>query len=46
VTIEAEGKAQAVYKAIYPGFFPYVYSNPIYVDANGDGIWTPPGLDG
>ena len=46
VTIEAEGEAQEIYRAIYPGFFPYVYSNPIYVDANGDGEWTPPGLDG
>ena len=46
VTIEAEGEAQDIYQAIYPGFFPYVYSNPIYVDADGDGAWTPPGLGG
>ena len=46
VTIEAEGEAQDIYEAIYPGFFPYVYSNPIYVDADGDGAWSPPGLDG
>jgi hypothetical protein len=46
VTIEAEGGAQDIYEAIYPGFFPYVYSNPIYVDADGDGAWSPPGLDG
>ena len=44
VTLEVSGKASDIYKAVYPGFFPYAYSNPIYVDANGDGNWTPPGL--
>ena len=44
VTIEAIGEAGATYKAVYPGFFPYAYSNPIYIDADGDGAWTPPGL--
>jgi hypothetical protein len=44
VTIEAIGEAGEIYKAVYPGFFPYAYSNPIYVDANSDGTWTPPGL--
>ena len=45
VTIEAIGDAGATYQAIYPGFFPYAYSNPIFVDADGDGEWTPPGLN-
>ena len=44
VTIEAKGKPSQIYKAVYPGFFPYAYSNPIYVDADSDGMWTPPGL--
>ena len=44
VTIEALGKAGDIYQAVYPGFFPYAYSNPIYVDADGDGQWTPPGI--
>ena len=44
VTIEAIGEAGDTYQAVYPGFFPYAYSNPIYVDADGDGAWTPPGL--
>lgn len=44
VTIEAEGNPGEIYKAVYPGFFPYAYSNPIYVDADSDGIWAPPGL--
>ncbi len=45
VTIEIEGRPGDVYQAIYPGYWPYAYSNPIYVDADGDGQWTPPGLD-
>lgn len=44
VTLEASGPAGDIYKAVYPGFFPYAYSNPIYIDANGDGKWTPPGI--
>ena len=44
VTIEAIGEAGEIYQAVYPGFFPYAYSNPIYIDADGDGAWTPPGL--
>jgi hypothetical protein len=44
VTIEAIGTPGETYQAVYPGFFPYAYSNPIYVDADGDGEWTPPGL--
>ena len=44
VTIEAIGEAGEVYKSVYPGFFPYAYSNPIYVDANEDGQWKAPGL--
>ena len=44
VTIEAIGEAGTTYQAVYPGFFPYAYSNPIFVDADKDGQWTPPGL--
>ncbi|PCI64670.1 MAG: hypothetical protein COB37_00980 [Kordiimonadales bacterium] len=44
VIIEVLGDAGEDYKAIYPGFTPYAFSNPIYVDANKDGNWTPPGL--
>lgn len=44
VTLEVSGEAGDGYSAVYPGFTPYAFSNPIYVDADGDGIWTPPGL--
>jgi hypothetical protein len=29
---------------VAPGFLPAAFSNPIYVDVDGDGAWTPPGL--
>ena len=32
------------YQIVAPGFIPAAYTNPIYVDANADGVWTPPGL--
>ena len=44
VTIEVRGAPGDIYKAVYPGYFPYAYSNPIYIDADADGTWTPPGL--
>jgi hypothetical protein len=44
LTLEVSGTAGDIYQAVYPGFFPYAYSNPIYIDADADGIWTPPGL--
>jgi hypothetical protein len=30
--------------ALAPGFVPTAFANPVYVDADGDGHWTPPGL--
>jgi hypothetical protein len=45
VTIEVEGPAQGVYAELYPGFTPFAFTNPIFVDADGDGAWTAPGLD-
>ena len=44
VTIEVSGPANDAYEAIYPGLTPYAFSNPIYVDADSDGKWSPPGL--
>ena len=44
VTIEVEGPASEAFAKVSPGFVPFAYSNPIYVDADGDGTWTPPGL--
>ncbi|MFT5209903.1 MAG: hypothetical protein ACI9CE_001626 [Flavobacterium sp.] len=44
VTFEVEGEAGEIYQAVYPGFSPYAFTNPIYIDANGDGQWQPPGM--
>lgn len=44
VTVEASGEAAGDYAAAYPGFTPFAFSNPIFIDANGDGKWTAPGL--
>ena len=44
VTVEVSGKASEMYQHVYPGLAPYAYSNPIYVDFDSDGQWTPPGL--
>lgn len=44
VTVEVEGEADAVYAAVLPGFTPFAHTNPIFVDADGDGSWMPPGL--
>jgi hypothetical protein len=45
VTLEVEGPAEGIYAALYPGFAPFAFTNPIFVDADGDGAWTAPGLD-
>lgn len=44
VLIDVTGTPGEAYKAVYPGFLPYAFSNPIFVDADGDGTWTAPGL--
>ena len=44
VTVEVFGKAGDAYQALYPGLRPYAFSNPIYIDHDSDGQWTPPGL--
>jgi hypothetical protein len=30
--------------SVAPGFLPAAFSNPIYLDVDGDGAWTSPGL--
>ncbi len=55
VTVEIEGelppggpssdaRARSIYAALAPGFTPFAFTNPIFVDHNGDGRWAPPGL--
>lgn len=44
LTVEVHGEAGADYQVVYPQFTPYAFTNPIYVDADGDGKWTAPGI--
>jgi hypothetical protein len=44
VVVEVQGEPDEGYRAVLPGFTPFAFSNPIYVDADADGAWTPPGL--
>jgi hypothetical protein len=44
VIVEVTGTADETYQAVLPGFTPLAFSNPIWIDANGDGQWQAPGL--
>lgn len=46
LTVEVEGHAVpgSLYAEVAPGYTPFAFTNPIFVDADGDGVWTPPGL--
>ena len=46
VTVEVRGEAAGDYAAVLPHFVPLAFSNPIWVDAEGDGVWRPPGVRG
>ncbi len=44
VVVEIEGAPDATWSELAPGFTPFAFTNPIFVDADGDGAWTAPGL--
>ncbi|MCP5057069.1 MAG: CehA/McbA family metallohydrolase [bacterium] len=44
VTVEVEGEPSDAYAAVLPGFVPFAFTNPIYVDSDRDGRWAAPGL--
>lgn len=46
VTVEVEGRADptSIYALIAPGFTPFAFTNPIFVDVDGAPGWTAPGL--
>ena len=44
VTVEIEGPAEGLYKEALPDFTPFAFTNPIFVDADGNGRFDAPGL--
>jgi hypothetical protein len=44
VTVEVEGEVDATFATVNRGFPSFAFTNPIFVDADGDGQWTAPGL--
>ncbi len=44
VTVEVEGPAEGIYRDVLPGFVPFAFSNPIFVDVDGNGRYDAPGL--
>ncbi len=44
LVVEASGTPDATWSALAPGFTPIAVANPVFVDANGDGVWRAPGL--
>jgi hypothetical protein len=44
VTIEVEGKPEGLYRDALPGYIPFAFTNPIFVDVDGNGRFDAPGL--
>ena len=42
VVVEVSGEPNAVYRALMPDLAPLALSNPIYLDADGNGKWQAP----
>jgi hypothetical protein len=45
VFVEFYGEPGDIYAAVAPGHRPMAFTNPIWIDADGDGRWQAPGLD-
>ena len=39
-----EGPAEGLYRDVLPGFVPFAFTNPIFVDVDGNGRFDAPGL--
>ncbi|MAG30893.1 MAG: hypothetical protein CL908_08395 [Deltaproteobacteria bacterium] len=44
VTVEVEGPAEGIYRDALPDFTPFAFTNPIFVDVDGNGRYDAPGL--
>ena len=41
ITVEVIGDASEDYDLVAPGFYPLAFSNPIFIDVDGDGVeWS------
>jgi hypothetical protein len=45
VFVEFYGEPGEAYAAVAPGHRPMAFTNPVWIDADGDGVWRAPGLD-
>ncbi len=45
IFVEVYGDAGEAYTALAPGHRPMAFTNPVWIDADGDGQWSAPGLD-
>ncbi len=41
LVLEVTGKPGEIYRKLAPGFKPFAFSNPVFVDADNDGHWHP-----
>ena len=44
VTVEVEGPVEGRYAELLPGFVPFAFGNPIFVDVDGNGRYDAPGI--
>lgn len=44
VVVEVDAAPSEIYQKVAPGFKPFAFSNPVFIDADNDGHWQPPGL--
>ena len=44
VVVEVDAEPDEIYNKVAPGFRPFAFSNPVFIDADKDGHWQPPGL--
>ncbi|MEO1935038.1 MAG: hypothetical protein ABGX04_09675, partial [Myxococcales bacterium] len=44
VTVEVEGKPEGLYRDALPDYTPFAFTNPIFVDVDGNGRFDAPGL--
>ncbi|MFP6655883.1 MAG: CehA/McbA family metallohydrolase, partial [Myxococcota bacterium] len=46
VTVEVQGDPIGLYAEVLPNYIPFAFTNPIFVDVDGNGRFDPPGMSG